>query len=95
MLNLGTDAFDEAATFDARLQGDAKADSFKPPGHLVESYTTNGRQYEIWLGELTDPVVKTIIDRMQICVSFFIDGGLPLLLDDQEWTLARWRVFFM
>ena len=28
-------------------------------------------------------------------ISFFIEGGTPLLLDDQDWTLARWRVYFV
>ena len=32
---------------------------------------------------------------MQIFISFFIEGGTPLLLDDAEWTVALWKVFFV
>lgn len=32
---------------------------------------------------------------MQVFISFFIEGGTPLELEDQEWTLARWRVYFV
>ena len=32
---------------------------------------------------------------MQILIPLFIEGGLPLELEDQEWTLARWRVYFV
>jgi histone acetyltransferase 1 len=44
---------------------------------------------------LIDPAVKELIRRVQILVSFFIEGGTPLELDDEEWTQARWRVFFL
>ena len=32
---------------------------------------------------------------MQILISLFIEGGTPLELEDQEWTLARWQVYFV
>ena len=81
--------------FNNRIQSDVSAPSFKPPGKLIESYTSKGRIFEIWLGELTDPSVQVILERLQIFVSFFIEGGTPLALDDAEWTLSRWRVFFV
>lgn len=77
------------------MQDDDSAASFKPPGTLSSKYSVKGRQYEIWCAELTDPAVQTLLERMQIFVSFFIEGGTYLALDDQEWTLARWRVFFV
>ncbi len=77
------------------MQDDTAAKDFKPPGELLESYTSRGRQFEIWGGELTDPAVQAIIERIQILVSFFIEGGTPLSLDDAEWTLDRWRVFLV
>lgn len=69
--------------------------NFKPPGELIDSYTSKERNYEIWSGELTDPAVQEIMSRMQIFTSFFIEGGMPLDLGDEEWTQARWRVFFL
>ncbi|KAL9117949.1 MAG: hypothetical protein Q9187_005513, partial [Circinaria calcarea] len=88
-------AFDRLSNFKSRLQNDASAKLFQPPGKLVKSYKRVTREYEIWCGELTDPAVQLLLERMQIFVSFFIEAGTPLALDDQEWTLARWRVFFV
>ena len=42
-----------------------------------------------------DPAVRQLVDRLQILISLFIEGGTPLELEDQEWTLARWRVYFV
>ena len=89
------ESFTKTVTFNAAVQDDTKARDFKPPGELLERYTSKGRNFEIWCGELTDPAVQKIIERMQVLISFFIEGGTPLTLDDAEWTLARWRVFFV
>lgn len=88
-------AFDSPFDFDDHVQNDSSAKDFKPPGELIDSYTSRGRNFEIWRGELTDPAVKELIRRIQIVISFFIEGGTPLELDDEEWTQARWRVFFL
>lgn len=32
---------------------------------------------------------------MQVLVSLFIEAGTPLETDDPEWTLDRWRVYFV
>ncbi|MCJ1319997.1 histone acetyltransferase 1 [Xylographa vitiligo] len=88
-------AFQKSSSFKTRVQEDASASIFTPPGKLIESYTSRGRNFEIWCGEPTDAPVRLLLERMQIFISFFIEGGTPLLLDDQEWTLARWRVFFV
>jgi len=32
---------------------------------------------------------------MQIFVTFFIEGGTFLELDDPDWTVDRWTVFFL
>ena len=88
------DSFRKPSDFDHDLQTNAGTD-FKPPGELLENYTSKGRIFEIWSGELRDPAVKQLIDRMQIFISFFIEGGTPLELEDQDWTLARWRVYFV
>ena len=88
-------SFTGTTAFSEQLQGDDSAIDFTPPGELIENYTSKGRQFEIWLGELIDPAVQTLVDRFQILISFFIEGGTPLTLDDADWTLARWRVFFV
>ncbi|MCJ1289819.1 histone acetyltransferase 1 [Xylographa carneopallida] len=88
-------AFRKSSSFKARIQKGASADTFNPPGQLIESYSSKGRNFEIWCGELTDASVRLLLERMQIFIAFFIEGGTALDLDDQEWTLARWRVFFV
>ncbi|KAL9577912.1 MAG: hypothetical protein Q9212_006063 [Teloschistes hypoglaucus] len=85
--------FQDAAKFDSHVQQDAK--EWKPPGELLESYTSRGRKFEIFSGPLTNPAIQQLVDRIQILVSFFIEGGTPIPLDDQDWSLARWRVFFI
>ncbi|KAL9135195.1 MAG: hypothetical protein Q9175_003615 [Cornicularia normoerica] len=89
------DTFEKVGAFNSHIQNDTSASSFKPPGELLETYTSRGRNFEIWSGELTDPTVLRLVERIQIMISFFIEGGTPLLLDDQDWTLARWRVYFV
>ncbi|CAF9943407.1 MAG: histone acetyltransferase 1 [Alectoria fallacina] len=89
------DTFQKVGAFYSHIQNDTSASSFKPPGELLETYTSRGRNFEIWNGELTDPSVRRIVERLQIMISFFIEGGTPLQLDDQDWTLARWRVYFV
>jgi len=89
------ESFEKAASFNTRLQNDTSAKAFRPPGERFESYTSRGREFEIWSGELSDPAVRLLINRMQILISFFIEGGTPLELEDQDWTLARWRVYFV
>ena len=89
------ESFEKISVYNDHIQNDSNAEAFKPPGELLETYTSKGRHFEIWSGELTDPAVKLLISRMQILISFFIEGGTPLELDDQEWSLARWRVYFV
>ena len=36
-----------------------------------------------------------MVDRMQIFISMFIEGGTPLNLDDMDWTIERWMVYFI
>ncbi|KAI4102179.1 MAG: hypothetical protein L6R37_004544 [Teloschistes peruensis] len=85
--------FQDPAKFDSHIQQDAR--KWEPPGELLESYTSRGRNFEIFSGPLTNPVIQQLVDRIQILVSFFIEGGTPIPLDDQDWSLARWRVFFI
>ncbi|KAI4214738.1 MAG: hypothetical protein LQ351_002814 [Letrouitia transgressa] len=88
-------SFQKATAFDSSIQNDSSAPKFQPPGELVQSYTSQGRQFEIWRGELAEIAVQRLIERIQILISLFIEGGTPLPLDDQDWSLARWTVFFV
>ncbi|KAI9671056.1 MAG: histone acetyltransferase 1 [Alyxoria varia] len=69
--------------------------SFEPPGECQHRYTANGREFGIWSTKLTDPAAKGILNNMQIFVPFLIEGGSLIELDDPEWTIDRWRIFFL
>jgi histone acetyltransferase 1 len=85
----------DESSWEQKLLEDQDAASWMPPGDLIENYAVKGRNYEIWRAELTEPATRALLERMQILVSFFIEGGMPLQLQDQDWTLARWCVFFV
>ena len=89
------EAFEKTATFDAHLQNHASAPDFKPPGELIDAYSSKGRDFEIWSAELSDPRAKLLVRRIQVLISFLIEGGTPLDLDEEDWSLARWRVYFV
>ncbi|KAL9100098.1 MAG: hypothetical protein Q9163_004488 [Psora crenata] len=89
------ESFDKTSTFNDYIQNDTSAKDFQPPGELLESYRSRGRKFEIWSGDLSDPAIRLLIGRMQILISFFIEGGTPIELDDQAWTLGRWRVYLV
>lgn len=88
-------SFEAPAQFNYKIQHATAAKDWKPPGELIQSYTSRGRSFEIWCAELTDPAVQQLIDRIQILISLFIEAGTPIPLDDQDWSLARWRIFFV
>ena len=79
--------------FDTIVQNGAE--DWKPPGELVRSYTRSGETYEIWAGSLLDYRIRSLLDNIQIFVLFFIEGGQFINLDDVDWTLDRWRVYFV
>jgi histone acetyltransferase 1 len=42
-----------------------------------------------------DKAVQQLIKRIQILIPLFIEGGTFIGLDDPEWSLERWTVFFL
>ena len=88
-------AFEPLHEYEPSVQNDMAAKDFKPPGKLVRSYKSQGRDFEIWCGSLADPAVKNIVNNMQIFISFFIEGGQFINLKEEAWTMERWSVFFV
>jgi len=82
-------------TYDDIQQHEEGSKDWTPPGKLVQQYTRSGKEYEIWAGSLLDPVVRRLLDNVQILILFFIEGGQFINLDDVDWTLDRWRVYFV
>lgn len=92
---LPAEAFITDAEYHRALIQDQTAQTFTPPGELITTYTRKGRTFEIWAGSLLDPSVRMIVDRMQVFISFFIEAGTPINTRDFDWTLDRWRLYFV
>lgn len=58
-----------------------------------------GSSYEVWKGNLSDPLVLALLKRVQILVSLFIEGGTPIATESTEEheadPLDRWTIFFL
>ncbi|TAQ87510.1 hypothetical protein B7494_g4147 [Chlorociboria aeruginascens] len=86
-------SFEKTSVFDAAIS--STPSDWEPPGELLKTIEDRGETYEIWKGSLADLAVQQMINRIQILVPFFIEGGTPIQLRDPEWTLERWTVFFL
>lgn len=65
---------------------------FRPPGEKIGQYRRGSERFEIWCASLSDPEAKHILERMQVLVPMFIEGGTTLQLE-QDWTTQRWKLF--
>lgn len=70
------------------------AEHWTPPGDLIHSYNVDRQRYGVWTTTLSDPKAKELFRNMQVFVLFFIEGGTLIELDDPDWTIDRWRIFF-
>lgn len=92
--NLPRSSFEKSSIFDAAVQ-DSCSLEWKPPGELWKTIQSGDQTYEVWKGNLTDLAVQQMIKRIQIFVSFFVEGGTPIDLKEPEWSLQRWKIFFL
>ncbi|KAH7360105.1 acyl-CoA N-acyltransferase [Rhexocercosporidium sp. MPI-PUGE-AT-0058] len=86
-------AFEKPSVFDKAIS-DPMSKDWKPPGELWQTIDGGGQTLEIWKGNLADVAVQQLLKRIQILVPLFIEGGTIIELDEPEWTLERWTVFF-
>lgn len=98
-LNQTLQEFLPASAFDRDyaqcIQQDTHAKDWHPPGSLVHSYAKGNRDFEVWAGSLLDPKVNALVNNIQILVLFFIEAGSLLNLNEVDWSLDRWRVYFV
>lgn len=66
-----------------------------PPGLMTHTYEKDGRSFEIWTGTLLDPRVNALVNNIQSLVLFFIEAGSLLNLREADWSLDRWKVYFV
>ncbi|TID15179.1 histone acetyltransferase type B [Venturia nashicola] len=74
---------------------DISTEAWTPPGELLHTYTVDKSRFEIWQSTLADVRAKKILSNMRIFIPFFIDGGTVAFLEDEDWALERWKVFFL
>ncbi|KAJ4391334.1 histone acetyltransferase 1 [Gnomoniopsis smithogilvyi] len=91
-------AFGSKADFVKAVQN--TSDDWHPPGELIETLAGDkDGSYEIWKGSLADPLVLALVNRIQILVSLFIEGGTPIATQSSEERemdpLDRWTVYFL
>lgn len=86
-------AFQKASEFEDAVKQTPAAE-FTPPGERIKEFHSRDGRYEIWKGVLSDPAVKQLVNRVQIMVPFFIEGGTFIGTDDSE-LADRWTIFFL
>lgn len=91
-------AFSKKADFEKHVQN--TSDDWHPPGELIETYDDGDEgQYEVWKGNLADPLVLALVNRIQILVPLLIEGGTPIQTESTEDheadPLDRWTVYFL
>ncbi len=90
-----TDALSAQLKEDIGGRSEAHAGAWRPPGVLVQAYTIESKTFEVWCASLADADAKEILRAMQIFVPLFIEGGTCQNLDDQDWTVERWKLFLL
>lgn len=85
---------ESAFTSDAQESNESK-EAWTPPGQLLHTYMYGKKKFEIWQSTLSDARAKEIVSNMRIFIPFFIEGGTLDFLDEPEWALERWKVFFL
>lgn len=66
-----------------------------PPGEVLSEFDgTDGATFEIRRCSLADPATRQIIDRVQLLILLFIEGGSYIGTDVND-SLDRWDIFFL
>ncbi|KAF2026925.1 histone acetyltransferase type B [Setomelanomma holmii] len=73
---------------------DVVSKDWKPTGERLNSFTVDGKQYEIWKSPLEEKAARRIWKNMSILVLLFIEGATTEGLDDEE-TLDRWSLYLL
>ncbi|KAJ4298106.1 histone acetyltransferase 1 [Kalmusia sp. IMI 367209] len=79
---------------DAAPTPDPTSRDWTPPGKQLHKVVHHGKQFEVWVANLSDPAAKKIWENMQILTLLYIEGAsLPEL--DADWSLERWSLYFL
>jgi len=82
-MNLSLDVFEDENDFQMYLANP----NFKPPGQKVDEYTANGKTYMVYKSSLADSETVALVDRLQILILFYIEGGSYIDTSDDRWQI--------
>jgi len=85
----------EGSTADSSSASEEVDAKWTPPGNLLKSYKSHGRHFEIWCSSLEDERANEMLRGMRILIPMYIEGGTCNFLDDAEWSLKRWKIYFL
>ena len=68
--------------------------SFTPPGQLIDSYVANSNTYSVYKSSLQDPNTLELVNRLQLFVLLFIEGGSFIDVSDDRWQIYVLYTFF-
>lgn len=84
-------AFQKKKDFETAIKN--LREDWTPPGELATTFSSHGNTFEIWKGSLADPAMKQLVNRIQILVPFFIEGGSAIDVEDPD--ADRWTIFLL
>ena len=61
--------------------------TFKPPGEKIDEYSANGNSYVVYKSSLADPETVALVDRLQLLILLYIEGGSYIDTSDDRWQI--------
>ena len=61
--------------------------TFKPPGEKIDEYTANGNSYIVYKSSLADSETVALVDRLQLLILLYIEGGSYIDTSDDRWQI--------
>ena len=60
---------------------------FVPPGEKIDEYTANGNEYTVYKSSLSNSETVSLVDRLQLLILLFIEGGSYIDTSDDRWQI--------
>lgn len=77
------DVFRDKNEFERYLE----SPSFTMPGTLIDSYTADSKSYLVCKSSLQDHNTVKLVERLELLVLLFIEGGSFIDLADDRWQV--------
>ncbi|RPA80860.1 acyl-CoA N-acyltransferase [Ascobolus immersus RN42] len=91
--HLPEDVYTSESEWKAALK--SRTEPFTPPGTCIHTYTHSGTTFSIYRTSLPTALCKTVLNNIQITTELLIEGGSQIPVEDEDWSDARWDVYFL